>query len=142
MQEWTYLDNVHTTETVSYMVVEKGLHYLKDGSWIEAGVTKTGAKATDVKFSKAFPGSPVVIPQITTQTNPKNRYVSRVYKATKTGFKVFLQAEEKLKVKESEQVSWVAWSTNGKSNSEWQAAMTPNKVTNKLYKLDLAGGRK
>jgi hypothetical protein len=62
MQEWTYLDNVHITETVSYMVVEKGLHYLRDGSWIEAGVAKTGAKFTNVKFSKSFPGSPVVIP--------------------------------------------------------------------------------
>jgi hypothetical protein len=39
MQEWTYLDNVHTVETISYMVVEEGMNFLKDGSWIEAGTT-------------------------------------------------------------------------------------------------------
>jgi hypothetical protein len=61
MQEWTYLDNVHTTETISYMVVERGLNYLNDGSWIEAGVTKVGAKLNAVAYSKPFPGSPVVI---------------------------------------------------------------------------------
>jgi hypothetical protein len=61
MQEWTYLDNVHTTETISFMVVERGLNYLKDGSWVEAGRTKAGAKLAAVKFSKTFPGTPVVI---------------------------------------------------------------------------------
>jgi hypothetical protein len=66
MQEWTYFDNVHMKESFSYMIVEAGLHQLKDGSWIEAGVTKTGPKFTNVKFSKALPGTPVVIPQITT----------------------------------------------------------------------------
>jgi hypothetical protein len=142
MQEWTYLDNVHTVETISYMVVEEGMNFLKDGSWIEAGTTQAGAKATAVKYSKSFPGTPVVISSITTQTRDKNRYVPRVTKTSNTGFQVFLQSEEKLKVTESEQVSWVAWSTNGRKSSEWQAKVTPNKVTNKAYKIDLVGGFK
>jgi len=141
MQEWTYLDNVHTRETISYMVVERGLNYLNDGSWIEAGVTKAGAKKINVKYSKEFPVSPVVISQITTQTRAANRYVTRVTATSKKGFQVFLQAEEKLKVTESEQVSWVAWSTNGKRTSQWQARATPNKVTNKLYKIDFVHGK-
>ncbi len=37
MQEWLVHDVPHTNEEVSYMVVEKGLNYLYDGTWIEAG---------------------------------------------------------------------------------------------------------
>jgi hypothetical protein len=33
-----YLDGPHMSETVSYMVVESGVHELADGTWIEAGV--------------------------------------------------------------------------------------------------------
>lgn len=90
MQEWTYLDNVHTTETISYMIVEKGLNYLGDGSWVEAGVTNAGAKFSAVKYSKTFPGSPVVMTQITSQKNMNNRYVTRVKSTSKNGFQVVL----------------------------------------------------
>jgi hypothetical protein len=49
-----------------------------------------------------------------------------------------------LKVQETEEVQWVAWSTNGDSKSEWQSAMTPNKarkdnkLSTKPYTLKLA----
>jgi hypothetical protein len=39
MQEWSYLDGPHTTETISYMIVEEGQHTLYDGTLIEAGKT-------------------------------------------------------------------------------------------------------
>jgi len=128
MQEWTYLDNVHTTETISYMVVERGLNYLKDGSWIEAGVVTTDiTKNTNVKYSKSFPGTPVVMTQITSQARANSRYVTRIPVSNEKGFSLFLQgSEKKQKVTEKEQVSWVAWSTNGKKYSEWQARLTPN----------------
>jgi hypothetical protein len=35
-----YLDIKHTTETLSYMVVERGIHELSDGTWVEAGHAK------------------------------------------------------------------------------------------------------
>jgi len=46
-----YLDIVHTTETVSYMVVERGIHELSDGTWVEAGHKKNiGKKWKTIKF--------------------------------------------------------------------------------------------
>lgn len=41
IQEWLVHDVWHMQEAISYMVVEKGLNYLYDGTWIEAG-TLTG----------------------------------------------------------------------------------------------------
>jgi hypothetical protein len=36
----------HASEAVSYMVVEKGLSYLYEGSWVEAGVLEGGPTET------------------------------------------------------------------------------------------------
>lgn len=67
MQEWEYLDIVHTTETVSYMVVERGIHELSDGTWIEAGhAQKIKKRWTRVKFEHKFTETPVVLTQIST----------------------------------------------------------------------------
>ena len=37
IQEWLYLNQLHVTESVAYLVVEKGRHQLADGSIWEAG---------------------------------------------------------------------------------------------------------
>jgi hypothetical protein len=44
IQEWSYLDNKHVKETVSFMVVESGAHQLPDGSWVVAGKTNANEK--------------------------------------------------------------------------------------------------
>jgi serralysin len=57
-----YLDIVHTTETVSYMVIERGIHELSDGTWVEAGHAKNiGKKWKRIKFTHKFDSKPVVL---------------------------------------------------------------------------------
>jgi hypothetical protein len=67
MQEWSYLDFAHTKETISYIIVEEGVHNLQDGTVIQAGKTIVGASRKSVKFDKKFTKRPVVLTQITTQ---------------------------------------------------------------------------
>ncbi len=50
MQEWSYLDQSHTTETVSYLVVEAGAHELPGGTWIEAGKSYSTSQFKKVAF--------------------------------------------------------------------------------------------
>ncbi len=46
LQEYGYLDGVHPTETLSWMVIESGTHYLADGSSFVAGTVDTNLLAT------------------------------------------------------------------------------------------------
>jgi hypothetical protein len=50
IQEWAYLDGAHMKESISYMIVEEGVHQLKDGTWVEAGKIVGGSEWNNVKF--------------------------------------------------------------------------------------------
>ena len=75
-------NNLHNTaETVTYLVLEAGVHELADGRRLEVGTRTTGASLgqlfTDqwetVAFDRSFPGAPVVLTQI--QTVSDQRYL-------------------------------------------------------------------
>jgi uncharacterized protein YkwD len=36
-REWNYLDKIHATESIAYLMVEEGVHQLSDGTVIQAG---------------------------------------------------------------------------------------------------------
>jgi hypothetical protein len=120
MQEWSYLDGPHTKETVSFMVVESGAHKLPDGSWVVAGAGTKNVKRQSkiVKFAADFDKAPVVFSQITTQEK-YNPYTTRMRSITNKSFRVYLKAEEKKKVAEEEEVSWVAWSLSKDQTTPW-----------------------
>ena len=64
IEEWAYEDGIHGTETVSYVVMEKGQHRLSDGRKIEVGLDPlvgTGWKA--LTLNQSFTGTPVVLAQ-------------------------------------------------------------------------------
>ncbi|TNF68046.1 MAG: tandem-95 repeat protein, partial [Gammaproteobacteria bacterium] len=69
------MDGVHTTETVSYIVLEEGIWELPDGSKIEIGTYDTSnviGSSSDfesVSFSNDFDESPIVFSQIQTSNN-------------------------------------------------------------------------
>jgi hypothetical protein len=65
-QEWTYLDFTHAKESISYMIVEDGVHQLSDGTFIEAGKTMVNKKWVKVQFDADFKRAPNVFTQITT----------------------------------------------------------------------------
>jgi hypothetical protein len=57
------MDGPHMTETMSYLVVNRGMHTLSDGTMIEADSFK-GLKDTFtfVPFASSFTTIPVVLP--------------------------------------------------------------------------------
>lgn len=86
----------HGAETVTIVVLEKGVHTLSDGTVIEVGATETwklGAKGFDaVDFTADFAGTPAVFTQV--QTYAGTDYVlSRTGTGDTDGFAVQLQEE-------------------------------------------------
>jgi len=67
ISEWLYLDNWHTTETVSYLVVESGFWNLADGGSYDAGVAFVDGSPTSVVFNcPTSMTDPIVFTQIVT----------------------------------------------------------------------------
>jgi hypothetical protein len=72
------------------MVVEEGIHVLKDGTKIQAGRSKIAGRWSRIKLNASFKKKPVVITQITTQQKANKRYNTRVNGVTNVYFRVKL----------------------------------------------------
>ncbi|MGB5831679.1 MAG: hypothetical protein WBG92_06765 [Thiohalocapsa sp.] len=110
LQEWGYLDDDHGTETVSYMVVERGRHRLPNGSWIVADHIDTDVTNGFVPLTHALPFStvPVVLTSVTSYSD-SNAVTTRVRKVDQYGFQVGLEEEEASQQQHlSETISYVA----------------------------------
>ncbi len=83
--EWRYLDGVHPTEKVSYMVVEKGRHVMADGSIWEAGVQSQNPGNDEIFFSQPFDGLPVVLQSPQTQVDPE-AWATRAFSVNRYAF--------------------------------------------------------
>jgi hypothetical protein len=95
-----YLDNWHTTESVSYLVVEAGFWELADGGSYDAGVAFVDGSESRITFNcEGSMPDPVVFTQIVSADqmhgeNPQ-ALVTRVKDVqANNGFTVKLQAEE------------------------------------------------
>ncbi|PLX92969.1 MAG: hypothetical protein C0621_08445, partial [Desulfuromonas sp.] len=97
LQEWTYQDGAHATETVSYLVVERGRHQLPDGSIWEAGTfdrSDTGAFVS-TSFTQAFDVTPTLL--LSAQTmNGWQPVTVRAKNVGPAGFESALYEEEGL----------------------------------------------
>ena len=112
LDEWDYLDGGHTSETVSYLVVEAGTHDLGNGQTLIAGQQSVGTGFASISYREAGP-APVVLTQVTTANDP-SAVVTRVRSVSTTGFEVRLQEEENAPDGGShanETVAWVAISS-------------------------------
>jgi hypothetical protein len=117
VQEWDYLNGRHTTETVSYLVIEQGQYQLSDGTRLEAAVFETNATVTHqpVNFAKACSVAPVVMSTITTY-NESDAVAGRIKNITPQGFEYLLQEQEANGYGHAvESVAYLAWEpSNGK----------------------------
>lgn len=107
--DWDYLKDTHPTETVSYLVMEKGRTTLPDGSIVEAG-TFTGATTNqNIKYSAPFNKIPVVITTVASE-NETDTISGRLSKITTSSFAYYFKEQEKNKnthIKET--VNFIAW---------------------------------
>ena len=107
LDEWDYLDGRHGNETVSYLVLEAGVHTLDDGRTVEAGITTGSSSFRNVPFSGGFTSAPVVVSQITT-SNGSAAAVTRQKNVTATRFAVRLQGQESTPTVAGETVAFIA----------------------------------
>jgi len=106
IDEWTYQDGAHGSETVPYLVVEAGQHTLDDGSDLAAGVVSGSTSFTRVTFDEAFDGTPVVLAQVVAGNGAA--VTTRLDNVLSTGFDVRLQTEQGRNDSVVASVHWIA----------------------------------
>jgi len=137
IQEWDYLDGKHMEETVSYIAVERGRHQLPNGTWIEAGSTKVGARPSFVTVSLSAPfASPPVVLAAVTSVNEADAVTTRLRNITAYQFQVGLQEQESSKKGHApETVAYIAWEhSSGEINGmQFEVGSTAAEVTDSVY---------
>ncbi len=111
-QEWDYLNGAHVTETVSYLVAERGHQLLPGGGEIEAGSLDTRNSRPQafvpVPFSTPFATTPLVFSVVGTASG-SDAVVTRQRNASPTGFQVVMQEQESKGPHVTETIYWIAW---------------------------------
>lgn len=140
VQEWGYLDGVHATEAVSYMVMERGYHQLSNGALVEAGRLTTSTAKTRTPtfvrrtFSAPFTVVPVVFAAVTS-SNEQDAVDTRVRNIAVKGFDVGMQEQESSnQAHQPETIDFIAWEPSfGVVNGlRYEVGFTDAKVTNKV----------
>jgi hypothetical protein len=111
VQEWDYLDGIHKTETIGFVVVERGLHTLDDGTMIHADSFRTNRTTSfeNVTFGTQFSSVPVVVTSIATVEDDAG-VAGRMKNISATGFEYKMQEEEDAdQVHGTETVMYIAW---------------------------------
>ena len=139
VQEWDYLDGTHTTENVSYIVMERGSYILEDGTKVEAGRFDTDATGSFewVDFSQTFNQVPVVTSTVSS-FNEKDAVCSRLRNIDTTGFDFCMQEQElNSQIHTIETISYIAWepSSGTVDNLTFEVDKTDDVITHNLQTI-------
>jgi len=139
VQEWNYLDGVHTTENVSYIVMERGAYTLPDGTMVEAGTfdTDTTSSFGWVDFSQTFNQVPVVTSTVSS-FNEEDAVCSRLRNIDTTGFEFRMQEQElNRQIHTIETISYIAWepSSGTVGNLTFEVDKTDDMITHNLQTI-------
>ena len=111
VQEWDYLDGIHSEESVSYMVMERGTYTLHDGTRIEAGSFETNKTSSfgSISFGQLFIQVPVVLASVAS-CNESDAVIGRLRNANTTGFQFRMQEQElNTQSHVAETIDYIAW---------------------------------
>jgi lysophospholipase L1-like esterase len=110
IREWTYQDDDHAEESLTYMAMEYGEYVLEDGVHVRAGYKEIqGGEPVSVPFGEPFDEAPVIIASVMTdrETDPA---VIRIIEIGLQSFTCLLQEEEQGdQVHGVERIGYVAW---------------------------------
>jgi len=132
LSEWDYLDGWHTTESVTYLVMERGSMVLPDGSMVQAGSFSGGISFKNIPFNKLFQTAPVVTTTIVSE-NGTDTIAGRINNITTSGFNYGFQEQElNPQYHVSETVNYIAWEPGeGTIDSlQYKVATTGNVINN------------
>ena len=118
------------TETVSWMVVEEGVHKLSNGVLIQAGSQDITTAFSDIVFAQNFATPPVVVSQVDIVHDAK-AVITRIKAVTEHGFQIRLQGEKKDQSHVPETLNWIAIE-NGVGNIDSNTFFDVN-VKNNLH---------
>jgi hypothetical protein len=111
IQEWQYLDDIHSEESVSYMVLERGMYTLNDGTMVEANKLETD-NTNSFKvfyFNKTFNTQPVMITAITS-FNEEDTVTGRLEEIQASSFRSYMEEQESnSQIHAPETISYIAW---------------------------------
>jgi len=139
LQEWDYLDNRHTQETVSFIAIERGGYLLEDGTRVEADQFETDIMSgfETVKFKNSFRSIPIVIVNVST-FNGGQTVTTRVKDVNTQGFKLRMQEQQASSPQHTtETVSYIAWelSSGTLEGLSFVVNKTNNMVKHSFYKI-------
>jgi len=137
LQEWDYLNDSHTIETFSYIVMEKGIHTLDSGIKIEAGSFTGSARFQKFFLQQAYDSTPVILTQVMTEDDAR-AVTGRIQNSDQSSFEYKLQEQEKTKNGHStETIGYIAWEP-GKGVLQgllFETGLTSESVTHKWSDL-------
>ncbi|MEO1299955.1 MAG: S8 family serine peptidase, partial [Cyanobacteria bacterium J06636_16] len=110
LQEPTIQDDLHATESVSYIVIEAGNWILDDGTRISADTYNSSrTRGFDTINLTGFDATPTVLSQVQT-FNDSEWVITRIKGQSSSGFKHTMQEEEALRRSghASETIGWLA----------------------------------
>ena len=139
VQEWDYLDGIHTEETVGYIVMERGTYTLPDGTMVEAGRFETDMTDSfeNIDFSQAFQVAPVVITAVSSDNGP-DAVTTRVRNISTNGFELRMQEQEfNTQSHTTETISYIAWepSSGTVDGLTFEVNKTDDKINHKLQTI-------
>ena len=114
--EWDYLDGIHGSEEVTYVIAERGVTNLPSGARVETGtVLADDTGWTEIDFSNNFGGSPSFAATISSVERDSTASVrARSLNSGAVDLRLYPEeANSTLGI--AEMVSWIAWSTGSGS---------------------------
>ncbi len=141
IQEWSYLDDRHADELLSWMVMNAGTVQSADGRWLEAGhISSTRRAFRWYQFSAPFAEPPVVLSAVTSNRD-ETPVISRLRSVTATAMQIGLREEEAADQRHaSERIDYIAIEPGIGPIGDWLAEVgaTPEAVTHHPYSLVFA----
>ena len=141
-QEWDYLDGGHLSETVSYMVMERGSHILDDGTQVEAGSFMTNLTSSfgTFSFNQSFQVVPVLMAAVAS-FNEGDAVTDRLRNITTEGFDFRMQEQgANVQSHDVETINYIAWEPGlGTANGlSFEVGTTGKAVTDQFYPISFS----
>ena len=139
LEEWEYLDGMHAEEAVSYLAVERGVHELPDGRWLEADLVDTGVTNgfAGAALYAPFTDAPVLLASVNTR-NEADPVAVRLRNISATGFEIGLDEQEANGASHAvETIAFIAVEPGSGTLGDWryEAGRTADTVTHRDHGL-------
>ncbi|WP_330631625.1 polysaccharide deacetylase family protein [Halocatena halophila] len=136
LEEWRYLDGIHTSERFDFFALETGIEQF-GGVPVEVGRVETDETFTAVSFDQSFSTTPVAFTQSLTN-HGLNPVVTRQRNVSTAGMDVRLQEEEMDGPHFTETVGYAAFTpgTGSLDGTPFEVSHTKNIVTNDWQQIN------